>query len=83
MWAYALDAELREASATTACGRFVAANVVDDDIRAGVAQRDGDGLADAGVRAGHQRLLSLEQLADRHIGHDDRRELTGVELDWA
>ena len=39
----------------------LAVPVVDDDIGARLAERDGDGLADSRIRAGDERLLSSER----------------------
>jgi hypothetical protein len=46
-------------------------DVVHDHVGSGLAKRDRDGATDAGVRAGHQRGLALEQL-DRLYGRHNR-----------
>ena len=44
--------------------------VINDDIGAGAAQRDGDGAADAGTVPGHERFLAFEERKDgaRRVG---------------
>src|SRR3954465_15231566 len=44
----------------------LAVAVVDDDVGAGLAEREGDGLADSRVRAGDERLLAREGLILSH-----------------
>ena len=39
-------------------------DVIDHHIRARLRQRQRDGLADAGIGAGDQRLLALQNLVD-------------------
>ena len=55
------------------CLVFVA-DIVDDDVGAGMAEADRDAAADAGRGAGHQRLLSLELSLDRTGRHHHRRQ---------
>lgn len=59
-------------------GGIVAIDIVDDDIRAGLAERNRYSLADAGICAGDQRLLPGKDLGDGHRrrSRGDRR-LTG------
>jgi len=47
--------------------RVLAVAVVDDDVRASAAQRDGDGAADPGVCAGDDGFLALQRSGRGHF----------------
>ena len=50
-------------------------DVIDDHVRARLGQRQRDGLADAGIGAGDERLLAFQDLVDGAGGHDRLRQI--------
>jgi hypothetical protein len=55
-------------------GRFVV-DIIDDDVGPGLAERDGDALADAGIGPCHQRLLATQNALGREGGRGRARRV--------
>jgi hypothetical protein len=56
-------------------GRLGPRDVIHHHIRSGVSQRDGHGLANAGICSGHECLLPAQDFVNRAGGHHRRRQV--------
>ena len=68
-WLNAVDVLQQAFTGPLARGRFFSGNVIDGHIRSCLTQSQSDGLSDAGIGAGHQRLLTFQEFlntASRH-----------------